>query len=113
IVALATRADSESWILPQASRGWAGRLLLLARLMGTLRWSLGVVLAASLLYAGSSRTPEPLVEVLVIVFFALAGGASLAWLLLGRNRHSRPSSLARMSHRRGWAALSWAPLAET
>jgi hypothetical protein len=113
IVALASRADTENWLLPPAARGWAGRMLFLARLMSAMRWSFGLVLAASLLYLGSTRSPERLLEQLTIVFFAIVGGASFAWLLLGRSRTPQQSLLARTTRERGWKALSWVPLAET
>jgi hypothetical protein len=114
IVALASRPDTESWISAPASRGTAGRLLFLARLLRALRWPLGLALAAALLSLGSPRAATHLVEVLLFAGFAVMGGASLAWLLLGR-RVAGPghAKTRRFSSSRGLPALSWVPLHET
>ncbi|MEJ0100998.1 MAG: hypothetical protein WDO12_15350 [Pseudomonadota bacterium] len=115
IVALGSRIDTESWISPATTRGIAGKALFAARLLGTVRWPAGLALAALLLSLGSPRAAAHLFEMLLVDAFALVGGASLAWLLLGQRRQAastaEPAS-SQLSHRRGLSALSWVPLRE-
>ena len=114
IVALGSRPDRESWISPAVSRANAGRMLFLARLLYAVRWPLGLALAAALLAAGSALAEAHLVEVLLIAGFALIGGASLAWLLLGRRVDTTVHSpITKVSRTCGLPALSWVPLRET
>ncbi len=114
IVALRSRADTESWISPIASRGMAGKALFAVRLLGAVRWPVGVALAALLLSFGSPHAAAHLGEMLLVDGFALIGGASLAWLLLGHRQQAAAVAAYRQPPRgHGLSALSWVPLRET
>lgn len=112
VVALATMADTESWIAPAARRGTAGRALFVLRLLLATRWPVGLALAVLLLSFDSSDSSAQVKELLLIDGFALLGGTLFAWVLLGLGRASPVGRTAAPARASGLATLSWVPLRE-
>jgi hypothetical protein len=112
VVALASRADTESWIAPVNRRGAAGRALFVLRLLHAARWSSGLALAVLLLSIDGGDSAAQVRELLSIDGFALLGGATFAWVLLS-GRHVAPRKpVGGTATGSGLSALSWVPLRE-
>jgi hypothetical protein len=112
-VALASRANMESWISPRLRRGLLNRVLRMVRWLRAVRWAVGLVMAASILAWGDGRFSQSLAELLLLSFLGVAGGALFAWNVIGRPKIVDGSAPRRLSRVRGWSVLSAVPFQQT